>query len=104
MTDAEQFEIIRQRSTQQIAELACLASYEISMSGKGAGLSYLRRLAALDTASHPIVERAKKALELADSHVMFKDDNHHRALEIPNFMEKDFPGVDFRKIYHRTDY
>ena len=27
-----------------------------------------------------------------------------RALEILNFMEKDFPGVDFRKIYHRTDY
>jgi len=76
--------------TVNIARLAGDADMEVAMSGKGDGLSALRRLASLPADAHPIVRRARKALLLAEAHRPMEDDLHRQALAALAYNPEEF--------------
>jgi hypothetical protein len=77
--------------TPGVPMLALHANAELEWSAPD--LRNLRELAEMPN-DHPIVARAKAALDVAKGHVFGEDDKYRRAYEILAFRYDDFPGSE----------
>jgi|HubBroStandDraft_4_1064222.scaffolds.fasta_scaffold823179_2 hypothetical protein len=81
----------------KLAWLALLADAELGWSAPD--LKYLRELSELPD-PHPIVARAKEALNAARGHVVCSGDGKYtKALAILAFRREDFPGTERVRLF-----